>query len=386
MVTKLWKIWLVLGLLLALGAPKISFAVEEDDEDTVSGASVASGDEDDEEEDDEEPQSGRTVAMAEGRSAIVTQGRASDDEENDAPSQTIGGWLELRPSWSGSQNSFHAENEVALEYRFSPTRAVGYTQEFRFNVLKTTPKPPETQAAKPKPEEEEEEDPDDPDDPEDPEDPDEPDARARRSAVSLVSTSQSNVVEFQMGHGYLWGEFGNLLADRATGFSLSWEPRLYLPTHAEERQYGFVAATRQYLKVEFELSPQVGLFLWEVPIFYSYRQSGYVTDDEPTANPSFENRMEFGPRLSFFNDKLRFKLPVVLQSIRTRNFDGAAPNNNRWVHYLWINPEAVVQVSETTTIGLSYYSDSLMDDRLKVADVSNGIRKGILQAVFQQAF
>lgn len=310
------------------------------------------GSADEEEEDDEEDEDEEDAAPA-GRTVAATE--EEDDEEDEvtvgapgsastltavatAPSAaTLTGWLDVRPSWSDSEQRFHSENEVALEYRFREDRAIGYVQEFRSNLLK--------------------------------------------------GGNESDIVgfEFLLGNGYFLGDVSNLLVSRGQAVTLSWEPRVYLPTPAAERDAGMVLATRQYLKLNWDLSPGLALFFWDAPIGYVYTAGGYEGEDGPVANPAFENRIELGAQLSFFQDKISLRLPVVLQSVRHRQFNAEAVNNNAWAHSVWINPEVMVQVAEKTSVGLAYYSDNLADEQLANADLRAGLSKGVVQLIFQQS-
>ncbi len=320
------------GLTKALVAedPLVSSSDDEDeddeDEDGEEGAqTVASADEDDEDEEQ------IVVNPATGTGATLT---ASSMLRG---SGALSGWFDLRPSWSDSSRRFHSENEAALEYRFKEDRAVGYTQEFRSNLLK--------------------------------------------GGVD----SDRDGFEFELGDGYLWGDVSNILANDLETLTLSWEPRLYLPTMRSGRDSGMVFSTRQYLKLNWDVQEHFALFLWDAPIGYVYSAAGYDGDDGLTANRAFENRIELGARLSLFQDRLTLRLPVILQSVRHRKFVAEATNHDAWTHSVWIHPEIMVQVAAKTSVGLAYYSDSLADEQLAKADLSSGLKRGVIQLVLQQS-
>jgi hypothetical protein len=281
---------------------------------------------------------------------LTSQVRAEEEDEEEEEEMTLeasaeapedesglGGWIDLRPSWTGSAGTVHAENEAALEYRLGGATSFGYTQEFRSNLL--------------------------------------------RAGIESTSTG----LELVMGDGYLWGNFAEFARVPGTGITFSYEPRLYLPTARAEQKAGLIFATRQYLKANWRLTSNLDLFLWEIPIGYVYYVEGYEEEDGPVANRSFENRIEAGPRLTLFDEKVVFKMPLVVQSLRHRHYSPDAANDGGWAHYVWVNPEILVTVAENTVVGLGYYSDTLMDESLSRGDVEGGLKRGVVQAIFQQS-
>lgn len=319
--------------------------VEVHTEETQGDVASAEEDEDEDEEDEQEGDSAEVSENAAAPAAVAAAESEEDDEEAgstltasaSAPQKAWGGWLDLRPSWSGSEQRFHSENELALEYRANRTQTFGYTQEFRSNLLK--------------------------------------------AGVD----SDTNGFEFQLWNGYLWGSFDEVLSSAGGTLTLAYEPRLYFPTLSTDRDAGLAFATRQYLKLNWEVLPNVSLFLWDAPIAYVYTVGGIEDEEGAYANKVFENRVEMGVRMTFFQDALTVKLPLILQSERYRHFLAGAENDDAWAHSLWINPEITYQVAENTTLGVAYYSDTLSNDKLTEPDISNGLRKGIFQLVFTQS-
>ncbi len=330
----------------AVKAPETTSVHVEESQDAIS----SSEEEDEDEEEDEEEGASDEVASEASAPAAVASAEANDDEaEEEGDASTLSatfsepeklgwsGWLDLRPSWTQSEQKFHSENELALEYRPAANRSFGYTQEFRSNLLK--------------------------------------------AGVDSENTG----FEFQLWNGYLWGDFSNVLSNRGGTVTLSYEPRIYLPTLSTERDAGLVFSTRQYLKLNWEVLPNTNLYLNEVPIGYLYTVSGIETDDGAAANQVFENRVELGVKVSFFTEMVTLNLPVVLQSHRYRHYQAEAENNDGWAHDIWINPELTVAVAENTTLGIAYYSDTLANASLTEPDVSNGLRKGVFQFIFTQS-
>jgi len=326
-------------------AGKSSVHVEETQNDDLLSSEEEEEDDDEEENGPGEPElasapdEAPTVALADSDSEEEEEGEASTLSASFRETETLGwgGWLDLRPSWSQSERKFHSENELAVEYRPDENRSFGYTQEFRSNLLK--------------------------------------------AGVDSENTG----FEFQLWNGYLWGDFSNVLSNRGGTVTLSYEPRVYLPTLSAERDAGLVFATRQYLKLNWELLPNTNLYLHEVPIGYLYTVGGIEDEDGSVANKVFENRVELGLRVSFFADVLTFHLPVILQSYRYRHFRAGAENDDGWAHDIWINPEVTVAVAQKTTLGLGYYSDTLANASLTEPDISSGLRRGVVQLILTQS-
>jgi len=263
-------------------------------------------------------------------------------DPNETVSSSFGGWLDLRPTWMLEERSLQGENEVAVEYRFRTDRGTGYTQEFHATLFE-----PET-----------------------------------------VETKRS---VFFLGDGYFWGNFAGILQWRR--LTVSYEPRVYLPTYAPEREAGLILATRQYLKLEFAFNETVSAFLWEVPVLPLYGAGGTsesLVDEvgDPYrlhhSNARFENRMEAGLNLTLLSEKIKIRLPLIVQSLRMHDYHPEAENNDQWAHILWTYPEVLVQVGENSVLGFAYYSGTLIDEKF-TQFAENGFSEGAFQVVLQQS-
>lgn len=275
--------------------------------------------EEDDDDDDDEPVAVGTVTT-----------------EADAPESRLGGWLELRPSFSVGDQSVHTENETALSWSLTDDSTLGYTQEWTAGVY--------------------------------------------RSPVA----EGDPVVPSGLGDGYLWATFDNLFTASRGNVRLSYEPRLYLPTAAVEREAGLIAATRQMVKLDVRVSGRLELFVYEVPVVAIYGRSGYHDDDGSYANRYFENRVELGARANFWNEKVVATFKAVLQSRRFAAFEEDAENDDRWSHLFHIEPEITLQVASKTRVGAAYYSDALFSDTFGEARLAQGFEHGVFQAVFLQ--
>ncbi len=266
--------------------------------------------------------------------ALVSTAPCPGAQSSSSLFSRLSGSLELRPSWISAKGSFHSENEFGLEYQVGENRTLGYVQEFRASFY--NPKSNPAEGLKP-----------------------------------------------SLGDGYLRAEFADVL--RVLNLSVTYEPRFYLPTSFNERAAGFLAGTRQYLKFNFAVSQSLSLFFWEVPILAAYSKNGFLADGEFAANRQFENRIELGPLFSFFQDTIKLKMPLILQSLKYPSFHASAKNNDSWVHQLAFYPEVLVRVAKNTQVGLAYCSDSLIADDFSRENLGPGFKNGVIQFVLQQS-
>ncbi len=234
----------------------------------------------------------------------------------------LSGYVDFRPSWTGTKGSVHTENELGAAYSLSETSSLAYVQEFRTNLYQGGD-------------------------------------------------------EFALRDGSLRGIWDNL-GDTALG-RLSFEARAILPTDSSERNAGLRGTLRPIAKLSWEITSSFGLELWESPVMPWYGRDGVDTEDGPAANRAFENRLELIPRFRLFGDKVSLRLPLIYQALRLRPYQQAAA----WKHVLWVNPELLVSVAEGTSVGASYYSETFVGDG---ADLSAGLKSGVAQLVFQQTF
>jgi len=215
--------------------------------------------------------------------------------------------LDLRPSWSTVQGTVHTENEGAMAYWLSPEMSVGYVQEFHTGHL-------------------------------------------------------HDGVDFHLGDGYLRGIKTSLFP------GVDYTLRAYLPTKEEERAAGRITALRQHFYLPWAVNNWFTLSFTEVPIVHFFSQD---SDPDGKSNARLENRTEWAMEFVLLKEKLRAKLPLIVQHIYHRD--------SSWSHALWISPEAIYSVAEKTGVGLAYYSQPLNHEGF-----SSGMENGIVQVVFQQ--
>lgn len=201
------------------------------------------------------------------------------------------GWLELRPTYINSSDTTRTENEVGLGMRWNETNTASFVQEFQINPN-----------------------------------------------------------EAGLGDAYLKGEFPKLF--KSSRLSFDYEPRLYLPVSQGNRDQGFIGAARNYFKLETPLTANVSLGIWEIPIFYAYSRSSTDLSTGIVVNPWFENQIEFLAFFSFFDDKLKIKVPLIVQSIFQRDTDST--------QVVKLYPEAIFAVTSQLGIGAGYSTDNLI--------------------------
>lgn len=221
----------------------------------------------------------------------------------------FGASIDLRPSWASTEGSKHTENELAVEYRPTPSQHVGYTQEFQTNLYNP-------------------------------------------------STGETNQgITPHLHDGYLRGEFKEIWKEGRLSFTN--EARVYMPTHAGDRNAGLITALRNYFKFNYEVSEAFELAAMEVPILHVYNKAGSISEDgEAAANPVIENRFFLVAGVSFLKKSINLKLPLIVENAKHGDFQERAKFNNGWSHKLWVYPEPTYSIAESTAIGLAYYSEA----------------------------
>lgn len=243
---------------------------------------------------------------------------------------TLKAAIEFRPSWSSKRGAFSTENNAELGYAFNKKTYVGYRQEFNTNLF---------------------------------------DPSAKVSGMSLVAID-----------GILRADFRDVLVNKDAGLSFGYEPRIYLPTEAEERDKGRIFSTRQYLKVKKNLGTTTALTLMEVPILHVYNSPGTMAGG---ANPVFENRVYLVFDWTLIDGKLDFSFPVMFHNKKHRDFGAGAANNSAWAQKLWVYPELTYAVNKNFSLGLAYSSENLVAPDLSETTFKSGFESGLTQIVLR---
>lgn len=236
---------------------------------------------------------------------------------------TLQGSLDVRPSWTTSKGTFHTEDEVEAFLRIQGASGAGYVQEFQTNL-----------------------------------------------------SNAGEGLGLETVDGYLKGRL-----ELSRRFEL--EQRVIFPTSAYERQAGLNIGFKSIVKWKEKLLSGWEFEFWESPILPLYSKAGFEQDGVLEANRLFENRMDWILSRTFFNEALTFSFSLVWQQIRYRQFEEGAHNHAVWNSLLWVSPEIIYSIAQNTGIGIAYYSENFVGEG---NSFSEGLRRGVTQAIFQQSF
>lgn len=179
--------------------------------------------------------------------------------------------------------------------------------------------------------------------------------------------------------GFFRAKFNDLYKDADSGLTLGFEPRFYTPTRAAARDAGMVTMVRNYFKLTRPITNAVSITLMEIPIFHVYTRSG----SGASANPLFENRVYFITDVALMGGKLNLSLPILFHNTIHRSFAADAKLGGKWGHFLWVFPEVMYSLNNNVAVGVSYYSDNLIDEKLGGFTIGSGLSKGVAQAVLR---
>jgi len=237
--------------------------------------------------------------------------------------------MELRPSWTSRIGEVHSEDYAQLGYQFSKTFQLFYRQEFTTNLFN-------------------------------------PGASA--SGLGLYAYD-----------GTLRARVNDFYKPSASS-SVSYEGRVWMPTYSVRRDAGMIVALRNAARIKQSLTSTVSVSLEEIAVGHVFSRSGNVGKNGPEANPWYENRVyltfEVKPTQS-----LKFSLPFILTSIKYRDFQAGAKNNDSWGHKVWLYPELTYAIDKHVSVGLAYYSDNLVLANFGGTTINAGLEKGITQVI-----
>lgn len=249
--------------------------------------------------------------------------------------------LELRPSWQTNSAEYFSENTIEGAYRFTQSFGLGYTQEFTNNIFSRTDAP-------------------------------------ENQGMNLATHE-----------GYFIGKLDPILENAEKGISLTYEPRLILPTDSECRNAGMITSIRNDLNLTKKFGERVELNFSVIPILHAYSRAGNVgleaeegEVDQGQANPVFENRFYLNPVVAL-GQTVKLSIPIKFHATRYRDFNSEAKLNNQWGYYLWVTPEVNWAVTSDYSIGVSYYTGNLVQDNLSGFNFSEGFRSSVAQLIFR---
>lgn len=222
----------------------------------------------------------------------------------------ITGTLDLRPSVTPNKAEWFTENTANIGYQFTKDTSIRY--EHYFNTTLS----------------------------------------ALGSGLGLTSEGS-----------YAGATFNNLWANKESGWSFGYNPRVYLPTKAGWADAGMMAVTRQYFNFTKKFNDTFTIVFSEVPIVHFYNKSSAVTKSGVVANPAFENRIYVNFQFALA-PKWTLEVPILLKNIYHSPAAGAKFDNAWETQLVLYYPELDYAVNSNLTLGVSYYSDNLLGQSL----------------------
>ncbi len=243
-----------------------------------------------------------------GTAQLLAEVAGTSSAEVTAPTSKAVAGVDIRPSWDPATGVLRSEDSVELGYQFRPGRQVTYVQAF--NTHLTTPGSEQRFGSK-------------------------------------------------LDRGYIRTSLSKLAEDASLGLSLSYQNRIYLPTADYDQAAGMITLVRNYVTLTKVISDRVSVSLVEMPILQAYSRAGTVGATGASANSIFENRVYL---IGYFKLSSKFSLSVPLMFHQTRyaDFQAGAKNNAAWTLFLWTYPELTYSLTDTTSLGLAYYSGDLL--------------------------
>lgn len=249
------------------------------------------------------------------------------------PLSRFTGMIELRPTWNVAEGKLGTENTIDVGYQFTERFSMDYNQYFNTNVSDPT------------------------------------------GAVGDLGAYAHD--------GFLRAKLKNVWQSASKDLSLQYESRLYLPTFAARRDAGMVAALRNYFSLVMPVNSWLTVTLQEIPILYGFNRAGTYgkAPGEPgSANAIFENRVYLIGTFQIAKG-ISFDLPIMAWATRHRDFLAGATNNSAWSYMLMMWPELDFSVDENSVLGVSFYTDNLLNGNVFGGD--GGFAKGFMQFVYR---
>jgi hypothetical protein len=194
--------------------------------------------------------------------------------------------------------------------------------------------------------------------------------------------------------GFLRYTMKNLWQNDAKDFSISYEPRIYLPTWSSDASKGMILFFRNDITFSKKFTSLFSLNVVEIPIFFAHSTRGIQTENVASANPIFENRVYIIPTFNF-TPNLTLSLPIMFHVTRHMNYKPWAKNNDGWASFLWVWPELDYQITPKTTIGAAFYNENSMVASnftggltltgTEADGTSQGLSSSIVQLVLRQS-
>jgi hypothetical protein len=247
-----------------------------------------------------------------------------------ASSGQLMGMVEIRPSYTRETDEFHTENLLELGYRFSPNFRIRFQEQINTNIS----------------------------------DP----------------TTPNEGLHPELMQGFLGATFGNIWANN--GWSLSYEPRFYIPETDRDfasKRYGTL---RNYVMLSKQVTDFYTLTLMEIPILHFHGARGFVSNSgAPVANQYYENRFYIMNDFTF--GKFTFEFPILFVSQSKLDFGGVEGD---WAHNLWFWPTVSYAIDNNMSVGVALYTESIVAPDLSgftVTDKGAGLSNSVAQLLFR---
>lgn len=179
---------------------------------------------------------------------------------------------------------------------------------------------------------------------------------------------------------FVRAKFNNLWKSSDETWAFHYQPRLYLPLDAADREVGQITIVRNYFTFSKTVTDEFSLTFVELPMLHLYNKAGAIdpADGEPFANPIFENRVYLMADFAF-SEKLSLSLPLFIHAKRYRNFQAGAFNNSAWSFLVYTWPELTYSLTDKASLGLAYYSGNLVSADLSDLTLGSGLEDGAVQ-------
>jgi hypothetical protein len=227
-----------------------------------------------------------------------------------APVNKITGTLDIRPSVTPNKADWFTENTANIGYQFTKDTSIRYEHYFNTTLSGL--------------------------------------------GTGLGLTSEGS---------YAGATFNNLWANKESGWSFGYNPRVYLPTKAGWADAGMMATTRQYFNFTKKFSESFTMVFSEVPILHFYNRAASVGKTGLAANPAFENRIYVNFQFALAS-KWSLEIPILLKNIYYSTAAGAAKSNSWETQLILYYPELDYAVNSNLTLGVSYYSENMLGQGL----------------------
>ncbi|MBI1860764.1 MAG: hypothetical protein HYR96_07600 [Deltaproteobacteria bacterium] len=246
------------------------------------------------------------------------------------------GALEIRPSFLANSNQIYGQNYAELGVTLNAATYLGYQQMFMNNFQNSNPQ-------------------------------------------------FEDGPQLALSDGFFRLQLRNLW--RRGGSSLSFEPRVYLPTDENLRFQGMISRLRLNTTFEQRFSRWFSLFVIEAPIIHFYDRAGANDPGTgaPSANPEYENRVILNSQFTF-SKSWSLSIPFILQSVRYSNYQIGATNNDTWSNTVLAWPELTYSVNRNLQLGLAYQTGNLISSDMSQFTIDKGFAAGSAELVFHIGF